>query len=175
MIKDIYVVYTHGTGWFSKSIEVVEELGDLIKGSSNGTNFIPTHVGLVDNGLFQEAITSGFVGENIKRYSPENIRIYKLTITDDALIKAGDAKFKELLGTDYSPHALLCGAAYMLFGKEIPGIPGQNDCSGDITEVLRAFGFDIAGDVPSADISPDYQMGIVDKIGVLTPLADVVV
>jgi hypothetical protein len=173
MDKKIYVVFTHGTSWFSKAIETVEEMGDEIKGTSNGTDFIPTHAGMINDKVFQEALASGFVGENIHRYTPENIRIYELHVTDPDCISAGNAKFKDLLGSDYSPHALLCGAAFTLLGKEIPGIPGQNDCSGDITDVLRSFGFDIYGDTPSSDITPDLLMGCVDKMGEFKKLEDV--
>jgi len=167
MSRDLYIVFTHGTGWFSKSIEVVEELGEKIHGD-NGVEFLPTHTGMAEEKKFQEAITSGFVGNNIARYKPENMRVYKLTVDDEDLVKAGDAKFNNLLGLPYSPKALVCGAAYTLFDEVLPGAVGENDCSADVSDILRSYGFDILPEVPASSITPNILIGIIDKIG--TPI-----
>ena len=168
MSKDIFVVFTHGTGLFSASIEAVEKLGELIQGD-NGVDFLPTHCGMVDGKRFQEAIASGFVGNNINRYKPENIRVYKLTVTNEADIARGDKRFNEILGLPYAPEALICGAAYALFDIKLPAVVGENDCSGDVTDVLRAYGYTIDDpDVPCSSIVPNKLIGIIDKIG--TPI-----
>lgn len=163
-MRELYVVFVHGSGLFSKSIQVFEEAGEVLRGD-NGVSFVPTHVGLAEQGRFQEAITSGFVGERLDRYKPEDVRVYKLEVTDEDAIASGDEAFNSILGRDYSPRALICGAAYSLFGVELANPENEGDCSEDVTDILRAYGFTIDGTVESSSITPNILIGIVAKIG----------
>jgi hypothetical protein len=170
MDRVLYVVFTHGTSLFSKAIETVEELGEKLYGD-NGVEFLPTHTGIIEQGKFCEALASGFVGDNI-RYQPENVRIYKLVVTDPEKIAAGDEMFNSLLGTNYSPDALICGAAYTLLHKELPDKENEGDCSEDVTRILRAYGFEIEGAAPCSSVTPNILIGDVDKTGELTTMEE---
>lgn len=172
MERILYVVFTHGTSLFSKAIETVEQLGEDIYGD-NGVEFLPTHTGIVEQGKFCEALASGFVGEDLKRYQPENVRIYKLVVTDEDAVKAGDEMFNSLLGTNYSADALICGAAFTLLKMELPDKENEGDCSEDVTKILRAYGFEIEGNTPCSSITPNVLIGDIDKIGELTSMDDV--
>ena len=163
-MRELYVVFVHGSGLFSKSIQVFEEAGEVLRGD-NGVSFVPTHVGLAEQGRFQEAIASGFVGQRLDRYKPEDVRVYKLEVTDEQAIACGDQAFNSILGRDYSPRALICGAAYSLFGVELANPENEGDCSEDVTDILRAYGFTIEGTVESSSITPNILIGIVAKIG----------
>ena len=163
-MRELYVVFVHGSGLFSKSIQIFEEAGEVLRGD-NGVSFVPTHVGLAEQGKFQEAIASGFVGERLDRYKPEDVRVYKLEVTDEDAIASGDEAFNSILGRDYSPRALICGAAYSLFGVELANPENEGDCSEDVTDILRAYGFTIDGTVESSSITPNILVGIVAKIG----------
>ena len=163
-MRELYVVFVHGSGLFSKSIQVFEEAGEVLRGD-NGVSFVPTHVGLAEQGRFQEAIASGFVGQRLDRYKPEDVRVYKLVVTDEQAIACGDEAFNSILGRDYSPRALICGAAYSLFGVELANPENEGDCSEDVTDILRAYGFDIDGTAESSSITPNILIGIVAKIG----------
>lgn len=171
MDRVLYVVFTHGTSLFSKAIEAVENLGEKLYGD-NGVEFLPTHTGIIEQGKFCEALASGFVGENIKRYQPENVRIYKLVVTDPDKISAGDEMFNSLLGTNYSLDALICGAAYTLLHKELPDKANEGDCSEDVTRILRAYGFEIEGDAPCSSVTPNILIGDIDKIGEPTTMEE---
>lgn len=162
-MRTLYVIFTHGTSIFSKAIEVFEEAGEFIQGD-NGVEFLPTHVGLAEQGKFQEALASGFVGQKLSRYQPENVRVYKLEVSDESLVAAGDQAFNSILGRDYSPRALLCGAAYSLFGVVLDNPENEGDCSEDVTDILRAYGFPIDGTVESSSITPNILIGIVAQI-----------
>ena len=166
--KIIKFVFVQGDSFFSKVIEDVEQAGEDLRGD-NGVDFVPSHCGMIagEHGTFQEALDDGFIGENIHRYDPKNVRIYDVEITDDAAIAAGDAKFAELLGQKYSVNALLCGGVYSIFGMILPGTKNENDCSGCDTEVGRAYGLDIMNDVPASSITPNILIGIISKIGTL--------
>lgn len=163
-MRTLYVVFVHGGSLFSKSIQVFEEAGEALQGD-NGVSFVPTHVGLAEQGKFREAIASGFVGETVDRYSPDDVRVYKLEVTDEDAIASGDQAFNSILGRDYSPRALICGAAYSLFGIEMTNPANEGDCSEDVTDILRAYGFTIDGYVESSSITPNILIGIVAKIG----------
>ena len=163
-MRELYVVFVHGSGLFSKSIQIFEEAGEVLRGD-NGVSFVPTHVGLAEQGRFQEAIASGFVGQRLDRYKPEDVRVYKLEVTDEQAITSGDQAFNSILGRDYSPRALICGAAYSLFGIELENPENEGDCSEDVTDILRAYGFTIDGTVESSSITPNILIGIVAKIG----------
>ena len=163
-MRELYVVFVHGSGLFSKSIQAFEETGEALRGD-NGVSFVPTHVGLAEQGRFQEAIASGFVGQRLDRYKPEDVRVYKLEVTDEQAITSGDQAFNSILGRDYSPRALICGAAYSLFGIELENPENEGDCSEDVTDILRAYGFTIDGTVESSSITPNILIGIVAKIG----------
>lgn len=170
MSKIIKVVFTHGTGLFSRAIETVEQLGEIIDGD-NDVDFLPTHCGLIVDGVFQEALDDGFIGNTIKHYDAKNVRIYDVVIDNEDDIQRGDARFKELLGTKYSYKACVAGAAYTVFGMIIPDIEGENDCSGDDTDILRHYGLDIHNkdengeDVPASSVTPNILIGIIAKIG----------
>ncbi|WP_432748650.1 hypothetical protein [Pectinatus frisingensis] len=172
MSKIIKVVFVKGDSLFSKVIEKVEQLGEDLHGNNN-VDFVPSHCGLIVDDQFREALIDGFVGENVRRYDPTNIRIYDVTINDDAAIAAGDTKFNKLLGQKYSISALVCGATYTIFSMIIGNTPNQDDCSGDDTEILRAYGLDInnkdadGNDVPASSITPNILIGIIAKIGTL--------
>ena len=99
------------------------------------------------------------------RYKPEDVRVYKLEVTDEDAIASGDQAFNSILGCDYSPRALICGAAYSLFGVELSNPENEGDCSEDVTDILRAYGFTISGTVESSSITPNILIGIVAKIG----------
>ena len=163
-MRELYVVFVHGSGLFSKSIQIFEEAGEVLRGD-NGVSFVPTHVGLAEQGRFQEAIASGFVGQRLDRYKPEDVRVYKLEVTDEQAITSGDQAFNSILGRDYSPRALICGEAYSLFGIELENPENEGDCSEDVTDILRAYGFTIDGTVESSSITPNILIGIVAKIG----------
>lgn len=173
MDKIIKVVFTHGTGLFSGSIEAVELLGEKINGD-NGVDFIPTHCGLIVDNRFQEALSDGFIGNNIHRYNPKDVRIYTLHVNNEDNIKRGNATFARLLGQKYSIKALVCGLAYTVFSMIIPGPENENDCSGDDTTILRDYGFDINNvngynePIPASSITPNILIGIVSKIGELS-------
>ena len=170
MSKVIKVVFVHGTGIFSDTIEAVEELGEIINGD-NGVEFVPTHCGLIVDDIFQESLDDGFIGNTIKHYDPKNVRIYDVTIDNEDDIERGDARFKELLGLKYSYRACIAGGAYTIFGMITPGIEGENDCSGNDTDILRHYGLDINNkdengeDVPASNITPNILIGIISKIG----------
>ena len=163
-MRELYVVFVHGSGLFSKSIQVFEEAGEALQGD-NSVSFVPTHVGLAEQGRFQEAIASGFVGQRLDRYRPEDVRVYKLEVTNEDAIASGDQAFNSILGRDYSPRALICGAAYSLFGIELENPENEGECSEDVTDILRAYGFTIDGTVESSSITPNILIGIVAKIG----------
>lgn len=163
-MRTLYVIFTHGDSLFSKAIEVFEEAGEALQGD-NGISFVPTHTGLAEQGRFQEALASGFVGQDLSRYKPECVRVYKLEVTDEDAIASGDAAFKSILGRPYSPRALLCGAAYSLFGIEMDNPENEGDCSEDVTDILRAYRFPIDGYVESSSVTPNILIGIVDKLG----------
>ena len=163
-MRELYVVFVHGSGLFSKSIQIFEEAGEVLRGD-NGVSFVPTHVGLAEQGKFQEAIASGFVGTRLDRYKPEDVRVYKLEVTDEDAIASGDQAFNSILGRDYSPRALICGAAYSLFGVELENPENEGDCSEDVTDIWRAYGVTIDGTVESSSITPNILIGIVAKIG----------
>ena len=91
--------------------------------------------------------------------------MYKLEVTDEDAIASGDQAFNSILGRDYSPRALICGAAYSLFGIELDNPENEGDCSEDVTDILRAYGFTISGTVESSSITPNILIGIVAKIG----------
>ena len=162
-MRTLYVVFVHGSGLFSKSIQAFEEAGEVLRGD-NGVSFVPTHVGLAEQGKFQEAIASGFVGTRLDHYKPEDVRVYKLEVTDEQAITCGDEAFNSILGRDYSPRALICGAAYSLFGVELDNPENEGDCSEDVTDILRAYGFPIDGTVESSSITPNILIGIVAQI-----------
>lgn len=165
MSKTIQFVFIQNQGGISELIEFVEELDNKDK-----QKFTPTHCGIIVDGLFQEAITSGFVGNRLDRYPKDYIRIYDVVIENEEDIQRGDAKFKELLGQKYSYKALICGAAYSIFGMILPGTSGENDCSGCDTEVGRAYGLDIRNDVPASCITPEILMEIIEQYGTLHEL-----
>lgn len=162
MSKVIQVVFVHGIGGISPVIEFIEELDNADK-----DKWTPTHCGLIVDGVFQEALASGFIGNKLERYKPEQLRIYDIVIDDEDKIKAGDARFKELLGQKYSVKALIDGAAYSVFGLVLTGTQGENDCSGDDTDILRTYGLDIKGDVPASSITPEILMEVIEQIGTL--------
>lgn len=167
-MRTLYIVFVHGSSLFSKSIQAFEEAGEVLKGD-NGVSFVPTHVGLAEQGKFREAIASGFVGESVTRYDPKDVRVYKLEITDEESISAGDKAFNDILGRDYSPRALICGAAYSLFGVELANPENEGDCSEDVTDILRAYGIPIDGYVESSSITPNILIGIIAKIAQEVP------
>lgn len=162
-MRTLYVIFTHGTSLFSEAIEVFEEAGEVLQGD-NGVEFLPTHTGLAEQGKFQEAIASGFVGNRLDHYNAEDVRVYKLEITDEQAIANGDAAFNGILGRAYSPRALICGAAYSLFGTVLDNPADEGDCSEDATDILRAYGYSIADGVESSSITPNILIGIVSKI-----------
>jgi hypothetical protein len=150
---------------FSKVIETVEELGEKVQGD-NEVSFVPSHAGIVIDGIFYEALASGFIGNNLLRYARNNIQVYRLMVDNPDNIEKGLAELKSLFGKDYSPAALVNGAAYSILGKELPDVDSKGgDCSEMVTRVLRAFGFDIAGQTEAANITPNILIGYVDRIG----------
>ena len=118
-MRTLYVVFVHGSSLFSKSIQVFEEAGEALQGD-NGVSFVPTHVGLAEQGKFREAIASGLVGETVDRYSPDDVRVYKLEVTDEDAIASGDQAFNSILGRDYSPRALIWYSLLRRIGSGLP-------------------------------------------------------
>lgn len=163
MSKSIQVVFVHGDGFISETIENVEKYIGQAK-----DEFIPSHCGIIIDGKFAEAIAMGFVLQDFNKYPKEITRIVEITIDNPVLIATGDAKFLELTGRPYGYRALVNGFLYTLTGKTSEGDEeATGDCSEDDTRILRAYGLDILDGIPADDITPYLLFEAVKKIGKL--------
>ena len=165
MSKILKVVFVNGNSAISSVIKTVEELGELLHGDNN-IDFIPSHCGIIIDNNFREALLSGFIGNTLCNYKPKQLRIYDLEVTNEDLIKAGDNKFKSLLGDEYSIEACIAGGIYTLFSKASKdNLVNKDNCSGNIVDIIRAYGFNILPEIAANNITPNILLTEIDKIG----------
>ncbi len=162
----IKVVFVHGAGLISETIECVEKFKATVK-----DGFIPSHCGLIVDDTFREALINGFVETDVNRYPAEIVRVYELTVSNMETVRA---KFQELSGREYGFRALWNGFLYTMTGKTSEGDgEATGDCSEDDTRIIRADRPDFIPGVPADDVSPEILMEAVAKIARVIPLNEV--
>lgn len=159
----IKVIFVHGSGLISDTIERVEEFKATVKGG-----FIPSHCGIIIDNHFREALINGFVESDVNKYPAEIVRAYEIDVFN---MEAVRAKFQELSDRPYGFRALLNGFLYTMTGKETNGDgEATGDCSEDDTRIIRADRPDFLSGIPADDVSPEILMLAIEKIGRLVPL-----
>ena len=144
------VVFVASNHWYSKLIRWFER-----KFSDSGDTFTPSHAGLKVDGIYRESLASGFVATPLSQYEHDEVRIVDLDVEDDKLVEAGMDAFERYWGCAYGWLALISGMIYTATGKETWSDGEESmDCSEVVTRILRAFGFDIEGDVEADSITP---------------------
>jgi hypothetical protein len=154
----IQVVFVHGKGFISDTIEAVEELRDSVK-----SGFVPSHCGIIVDGAFKEALIDGFISSQITKYPPEITRIYNVTVPD---IESCRAKFEEISGRPYGFRALWNGFVYTMTRHHTNGDgEATGDCSEDDTRILRAGGVNVCPGIPADDVTPLILMEALESMG----------
>jgi hypothetical protein len=157
MAGTIKIVFVHGSGFVSETIEKVEQLKVTVK-----DGFIPSHCGIIIDNVFQEAIFEGFIETNVNRYPPEIVRVYELDVPD---IDSGKQKFQELTNKPYGYRALVNGFLYTMTGINTDGDGEETgDCSEMDTRIIRACGVDILPNVSADCVTPLILMESIEPI-----------
>ncbi|MBU2701193.1 hypothetical protein Ga0466249_002307 [Sporomusaceae bacterium BoRhaA] len=159
----IKIVFVHGSGFVSETIERVEEFKATVK-----EGFVPSHCGIIVDDHFREAIANGFVESDVNKYPAEIVRVYELDVSS---MEAVRAKFQELSGREYGYRALFNGFLYTIAGIETNGDgEATGDCSEDDTRIIRADRPDFISGIPADDVTPLILMDNIIPIARLVHL-----